>query len=160
MRRSATAFKGLLRPNAHPRRNANFKQIPSALSTLASASASMHVNVNTNACSLTLKGNRILQSQSQSQCKLFSTEADARAQARDEHLQDPEAGDNVLEEVQPTRMRLRDVSVFIYCTYMLIFSLQISALAGCSIATSYGSIFAFLTSFFAPPLTYHVLSIE
>lgn len=113
MRRSATAFKGLLRPNAHPRRNANFKQIPSALSTLASASASMHVNVNvnTNACSLTLKGNRILQSQSQSQCKLFSTEADARAQARDEHLQDPEAGDNVLEEVQPTRMRLRDVPI-------------------------------------------------
>jgi len=160
MRRSATAFKGLLRPNAHPRRNANFKQIPSALSTLASVSASMHVNVNTNACSLTLKGNRILQSQSQSQCKLFSTEADARAQARDEHLQDPEAGDNVLEEVQPTRMRLRDVSVFIYCTYMLIFSLQISALAGCSIATSYGSIFAFLTSFLHLPLTYHVLSIE
>lgn len=103
MRRSATAFKGFLRANAQSRRNANFKQIPSAASASASSSAA---SASMRTCSLALKDNIIFQSQ----CKLFSTEADARAQVRDEQLQDPE-GNNVLEEVQPVRMRLRDVPI-------------------------------------------------
>ena len=154
MRRSATAFKGFLRANAQSRRNANFKQIPSAASASASSSAA---SASMRTCSLTLKDNIIFQSQ----CKLFSTEADARAQVRDEQLQDPE-GNNVLEEVQPVRMRLRDVSISISICYTLSDNLQFANIisiqhsAGCSIASSYGSIFAFLTSFFSPiiPIMY------
>ena len=116
MRRSATAFKGFLRANAQSRRNANFKQIPSAASASASSSAA---SASMRTCSLTLKDNIIFQSQ----CKLFSTEADARAQVRDEQLQDPE-GNNVLEEVQPVRMRLRDVSISISICYTLSDNLQ------------------------------------
>ena len=119
MRRSATAFKGFLRANAQSRRNANFKQIPSAASASASSSAASAASASMRTCSLTLKDNIIFQSQ----CKLFSTEADARAQVRDEQLHDPE-GNNVLEEVQPVRMRLRDVSISISICYTLSDNLQ------------------------------------